>query len=291
MANKYINIKGRLVATDYPLVMGILNVTPDSFHAASRMQTEAEIRSRIETIFGEGGDMIDVGACSTRPGAELVPVEVEKERLRTPLEILKNHYPDKTISVDTYRAEVARWAVGEYGVAIINDISGGIIDPDMFPAVADLQVPYVLMHTSDVPFEMQMHTAYDNLILDIRKNLAEKIYRLRELGLNDIIVDPGFGFGKTVNQNYQILANLDLFSIFDLPILVGLSRKSMLSSLTGGGPEDALNTTVVANVLALLFGANILRVHDVREAVETVKVVQKHQESILIKNEIRCGRK
>ncbi len=268
-----LNIKGNLFSLDRPVVMGILNITPDSFYAGSRKQTEAEIIARIETILEEGGSMIDIGGYSSRPDAAEVSEQEEKERLKMALKLLQRDYPDVVVSVDTFRASVARFAVEEYGAAIINDISGGQLDENMFSTVASLKVPYILMHMRGTPQTMQQCTDYEHLTADILKYFAEKLETLYQMGVNDVIVDPGFGFSKTLEQNYELMSHLSDFRIFGLPLLVGISRKSMIYKLLGGTPMDCLNGTTVLNTYALLNGAHILRVHDVRAAVEAVKIV------------------
>lgn len=271
---KYINVNGSLIDLSTPCVMGILNVTPDSFYEGSRMQTEAEIARRVEQIIGEGAGMIDVGAYSSRPNAENVSPREEMERLRMGLAILRKVQPDAVVSVDTFRADVARMCVEEYGVAIINDIAAGEMDKDMFRAVADLNVPYIMMHMQGTPQNMQQHPRYDNLLKEIFLYFARKVQQLRDLGVKDIILDPGFGFGKTVEHNYELLAHLEEFRVFKLPLLVGVSRKSMIYRLLGTTPQEALNGTTVLDTISLMKGADILRVHDVKEAVETVKIVE-----------------
>lgn len=258
----------------HPQVMGILNVTPDSFYAGSRQQTEKDILGRAARIVEEGASIIDIGAYSSRPNAEHISPEEEMRRLRTGLEIITRHHPDSVVSVDTFRADVARMCVEEYGVAIINDIAAGEMDPLMFQTVARLGVPYIIMHMQGTPQDMQAHPHYDNLLKEVFFYFSEKVQRLRDLGVKDIILDPGFGFGKTLEHNYQLMNHLEEFSLFELPLLVGVSRKSMIYKLLGGTPEDALNGTTVLDTIALLKGANILRVHDVRAAVETVRIVQ-----------------
>lgn len=274
MKEKTLNMKGSLASLSTPWVMGILNVTPDSFYAGSRKQTEAAIEERIQTILAEGGKMIDIGGYSSRPDAAEVTPEEEMERLAFALNILKAHYPDVWVSVDTFRSGIARQCVEEYGVAMINDISGGELDKDMFQTVADLQVPYIMMHMRGTPQTMQQHTDYADLTGDIMRYFAEKVRQLNLMGVNDIILDPGFGFSKTLEQNYELMLHLSEFHLFDLPLLVGISRKSMIYRLLGGTPNDSLNGTSVLHTYALMQGAHILRVHDVREAVETVRIVQ-----------------
>ena len=270
---KYINVNGSLLDLSTPCVMGILNITPDSFYSGSRMQTEAEIAGRVTQIIAEGAHIIDVGAYSSRSNAENVSAKEEMERLRSGLEILFKVQPDAIVSVDTFRADVARMCVEEYGVAIINDIAAGEMDEDMFRTVAQLNVPYIMMHMQGTPQNMQQHPYYDNLLKDIFQYFARKVQQLRDLGVKDMILDPGFGFGKTLEHNYELLSHLEEFRIFELPLLVGVSRKSMIYRLLGTTPQEALNGTTVLDTICLLKGANILRVHDVREAVETVKIV------------------
>ena len=274
LQSKYINVNGFLLDLSSPCVMGILNVTPDSFYAGSRMQTEIDITHRIEQIVGEGAGIIDVGAYSSRPNAENVSPAEEMERLRMGLGILRKVQPDAVVSVDTFRADVARMCVEEYGVAIINDIAAGEMDGDMFRTVADLNVPYIMMHMQGTPQNMQQNPHYDNLLKEVFMYFARKVQQLRDLGVKDIILDPGFGFGKTVEHNYELLAHLEEFRIFELPLLAGVSRKSIIYRLLGTTPQEALNGTTVLDTICLLKGADILRVHDVREAVETVKIVE-----------------
>ena len=274
LSSKYINVNGSLLDLSVPCVMGILNITPDSFYAGSRMQTEAEITARAQQILDEGAGIIDIGAYSSRPNAENVSSHEEMERLRMGLEILRKTQPGAVISVDTFRADVARMCVEEYGVAIINDIAAGEMDADMFRTVAELNVPYIMMHMQGTPQNMQQHPHYDNLLKEVFLYFAQKVQQLRDMGMKDIILDPGFGFGKTVEHNYELLAHLEEFRIFEWPLLVGVSRKSMIYRLLGNTPQDALNGTTVLDTICLLKGADILRVHDVREAVETVKIVE-----------------
>jgi dihydropteroate synthase len=268
------NIQGQLFDLSSPIVMGILNVTPDSFYEGSRNQTEAEITMRVAEIQSQGAKIIDVGAQSTRPTSLLVGEQEEIKRLDFALKIIRKHYPDAIVSVDTFYASVARFCVEEYDVDIINDISGGEIDKGMFDTVADLQVPYILMHMRGMPSTMQQHTDYDHLIQDIFYYFSEKIARLHLLGVKDVILDPGFGFSKNLQQNYELMSHLADFRIFKLPLLVGVSRKSMIYNLLETTPAESLNGTAVLNTYSLLNGANILRVHDIREAVEAIRIVQ-----------------
>ena len=272
---KLLNIKGRLLSLSEPVVMGILNVTPDSFYKESRKQTDKDIDERITAILEEGGSIIDVGAYSSRPDAEDISAEEEMQRLIPVLSRLRNDYPEVTVSVDTFRAGIARCAVEEYGVAIINDISGGELDSEMFSTIAHLQVPYVLMHMRGTPQTMQRHTDYHDMMEEIMLYLAEKVQTLQLMGVNDIILDPGFGFSKTVEQNYELMRAIPEFSVFERPLLVGISRKAMIYNLLGGASDESLNGTSVLNTYALLNGADILRVHDVKAAVEVVKITNK----------------
>lgn len=271
---RYINVNGSLLDLSQPRVMGILNVTPDSFYAGSRTQTEAEIVRRVKQIVSEGAAIIDIGAYSSRPNADNVSVREEMERLRMGLKILFEIQPDAVVSVDTFRADVARMCVEEYGIAIINDIAAGEMDADMFHTVAALNVPYIMMHMQGTPQSMQQHPHYDNLLEEVLLYFARKVQQLRDLGVKDIILDPGFGFGKTIEHNYELLSHLEDFRIFELPLLVGVSRKSMIYRLLDITPQEALNGTTVLDTICLLKGADILRVHDVKEAVETVRIVQ-----------------
>ena len=271
---RYINVNGSLLDLSQPRVMGILNVTPDSFYAGSRTQTEAEIVRRVRQIVSEGAAIIDIGAYSSRPNADNVSSREEMERLRMGLKILIEIQPDAVVSVDTFRADVARMCVEEYGVAIINDIAAGEMDTDMFHTVAALNVPYIMMHMQGTPQSMQQHPHYDNLLKEVFLYFARKVQQLRDLGVKDIILDPGFGFGKTMEHNYELLSHLEEFRIFEEPLLGGGSRKSMIYRLLDITPQEALNGTTVLDTICLLKGADILRVHDVKEAVETVRIVQ-----------------
>ncbi|MFR9166257.1 MAG: dihydropteroate synthase [Dysgonomonas sp.] len=273
MQQNLINIKGELMDLSEPVVMGILNVTPDSFYDKSRKQSEEDIILRVQEITEQGGKIIDIGAQSTSPTSTLISAKEEIERLDFALKAMTTRYPDAVISVDTFYSEVARFCVEEYGVAIINDISGGEIDDKMFDTVAELNVPYILMHMRGMPQTMNSLTDYDNLQKDIFYYFSEKIAKLRLLGVNNIIIDPGFGFSKNLEQNYELMSCLRDFHIFELPLLVGISRKSMIYKLLDISPGESLNGTTVLNTFALLNGANILRVHDVKEATETIKIV------------------
>ena len=271
-----LNIRGKLMSLDTPVVMGILNVTPDSFFAKSRKQDETAISTRIEDIISEGGAFIDVGGYSSRPDAADVTVEEEWERVEPALKMLRDEFSLIPVSIDTFRADIARRAVEEYGVAMINDISGGAIDGKMFETVADLNVPYVLMHMRGTPQTMRQYADYGDVVEDVMMYFAEKVRTLRLSGVNDIIIDPGFGFSKTLDQNYEIMRHLNEFSMMlECPVMVGISRKSMIYNLLDCTAEDSLNGTTVLNSFALFNGADILRVHDVKAAVEAVKIVCK----------------
>ena len=271
----YINANGRLMDLSEPQVMGILNVTPDSFYAGSRSETEKDIIQRLHQIINEGASIIDIGGYSSRPNAEHISAEEEMNRLRNGLEIIRKHSPNAVVSVDTFRADVAKMCVEEYNVAIINDISAGQMDKEMFATIAQLGVPYIIMHMKGTPQDMQVSPQYDHFLKEIFYYFSEKVQKLRDLGVKDIIIDPGFGFGKTLEHNYELMNHLEEFSLFELPLLVGVSRKSMIYKLLGNTPEEALNGTTALHTIALLKGSNILRVHDVKEAVESIKIVQK----------------
>ncbi len=262
-----INIRGRLLDFRRPWIMGILNVTDDSFFAGCRASSEEDVARRVREIRDQRADCIDIGACSTRPGALPVDAELELERLLTAIAIVRREWPDAVISVDTFRAHVARRCI-EAGADIINDISGGTLDPDMFDTVAQLRVPYILMHMRGTPQTMSTLTQYEDVVADVISELACKLRALRERGVCDIIIDPGFGFAKNVEQNYQLLASLDEIRKMGLPVLVGISRKSMICKPLGITPADALPGTIALNSFALLHGASILRVHDVAQAVQ-----------------------
>ena len=270
-----LNLSGRLVSLEKPLVMGIVNVTPDSFFAGSRIDGAKALRERLDTLVREGAALADLGAYSSRSGAEEVSPEEERRRLRPALQILRDEYPDLPVSVDTFRSDVARMAVEEYGVAMINDISGGGLDPAMYRTMAELQVPYILMHMKGDPKTMQQQASYSDVTLEVIDYFAQRVGQLLELGVHDIILDPGFGFSKTTAQNYELLAQLgSLVDAFTQPLLVGVSRKSMIYRPLGITPEEALNGTTVLHALALERGAKILRVHDVRPAVEAVQLYE-----------------
>ena len=267
-----LNLQGRLVTIDRPWVMGIINVTPDSFYSGSRVNDEQTLVARVGQMLADGADVLDIGACSTRPGSQSVDAQGEMERLQWALDIIRRTAPDVIISVDTYRADVARRCVEEWGANIINDISGGTLDEAMFDTVACLQVPYVLMHTRGTPETMASMTDYDDVAADVLEWMARRIDTLRQMGVADVIADPGFGFAKDQEQNYRLLSCLDAFHALDAPLLVGVSRKRMIYTPLECGPDEALNGTTVVNTIALQQGAHILRVHDVKAAAEAVKI-------------------
>lgn len=273
-----LNLRGKLYSLCEPKIMGILNVTPDSFYAESRTSDEEHIAARVQQLMDDGADMIDIGGYSSRSGADDVSPEEEMNRLRRGLRVVRRLYPEVPISVDTFRADVARMCVEEEGADIINDISGGMMDRQMFRTVARLGVPYILMHMQGTPDTMQQAPHYDNLRREVMLYFAERIDRLCQMGAKDIIVDPGFGFGKTLEHNYELFHHLDDFNLFNLPLLVGISRKSMIYKLLDGTPQTSLNGTTVLNTIALMKGVHILRVHDVKEAVEAKRIVMKMKE-------------
>ena len=268
-----INLNGRLIELDSPKVMGILNITTDSFFDGGQYLSEDTILNRATQIIEEGADIIDIGAFSSRPGAELISEEKELEKLIPAIKLILKKHPEALLSIDTCSSSVAEQVLDQ-GVAMINDISGGQLDGQMIPVVSRYQVPYVAMHMPGTPKTMQKNTSYDNLVKDLIyffSNIKESTYKH---GLNDLIIDPGFGFGKTLEQNYELLRKLDLFKILDLPILIGLSRKSMLYKALGIDAKDSLNPTTAAHMIALNKGADILRVHDVKEAKQAIKIFE-----------------
>lgn len=275
MQHKTLNLGGKLTILDQPLVMAIVNATPDSFYAHSRVQSEQDLLARLIQIQSEGADMIDLGAYSTRPNAPEVSEAEERDRLKPALELIRKHMPHMPISVDTFRSEVARWAVGEYGVEMINDVSGGSLDERMYATVSELQVPYVLMHMRGTPQTMQTMTDYADLRMEVIDYFTQRIGQLLELGLHDVVLDLGFGFAKTLEQNYELLAFApEVRQLLERPMLVGLSRKSMIYRLLDTTAEESLNGTTALHAYALATGsADILRVHDVRAAKECVRLI------------------
>lgn len=283
MKTKYyhtINISGRLLDLDVAKVMGVLNVTPDSFHDGCRSFDEYKIERRVAEIVEEGADIIDIGGCSTRPGSQPVSYEEEWERICRALKCIKKINPQIIISVDTWRSEIAKRCVEDYGVNIINDISGGNLDPEMFNVIAELKVPYVLTHMRGNPEIMTKLADYNDVTADVITDLSKKVNELRRKGVNDIIIDPGFGFAKTLEQNFKLLSELDEICRMGIPVMVGISRKSMIYKTLGTTPENSLTGTIVLNSIALEKGASILRVHDVSEAIETVKLINELKKTV-----------
>lgn len=270
----YINIRGKLLDLYVPRVMGIINVTPDSFYKGSRVTGEKEILETAVRMIEEGADILDVGGYSSRPGASVVSSAEEEERVLNAISLINKKLPEAIISIDTFRSEIALKAVSECGAQIINDISGGEADKDMFQVVAKLNVPYIMMHMLGTPETMQDNPVYDDVIADILRWFSKKIVMLHSMGVKDIILDPGFGFGKKANHNFELLQHLEDFAITGLPLLVGVSRKSMIWKTLGITVDEALNGTSVLNAVALLKGADILRVHDVKEAVQTILLME-----------------
>ncbi len=271
---KSINCKGKLIDLADPKVMGILNLTPDSFYDGGKYKSEKDILQQIEKMISEGATFIDIGAYSSRPGAIHISEEEELSRLLPVLELILQNFPNLLISIDTFRSNVAKIVI-ETGACMINDISAGNLDDNMFKTIASLQVPYIIMHMKGNPKNMQTNVDYNNLINDIIYYFSKKINELRALNINDVIIDVGFGFSKTIDQNYELLSNLNLFKNLELPILTGVSRKSMLYKFLNITSNEALNATSIANTIALQQGSNILRVHDVKEAIETIKIIEK----------------
>jgi dihydropteroate synthase len=270
---KTINCLGKLIDLSSPKVMGILNITPDSFFDGGKYNTETAIIHQVDKMLTEGATFIDVGAYSSRPGAQHISEDEEKERILPVINLLVREFPNILISIDTFRSKVAASCI-ENGCCIINDISAGNMDKNMFDTVAKFQVPYIMMHMKGTPENMHINPDYDDVVRDILHYFSKKITELRSKGVNDVIADVGFGFGKTIDHNYQLLSHLELFTSLDIPLLVGLSRKSMLFKPLKITQVDALNATTSANTVALLKGANILRVHDVKEAIEAIKIVE-----------------
>jgi len=271
---KSINCKGKLIDLETPKVMGILNLTPDSFYDGGKYKKERDILQGIEKMLVDGATFIDIGAYSSRPGASHVSQEEERSRLMPTLQTILKEFDDILLSVDTFRSQIAKESA-EIGASMINDISAGSLDPEMFETIALLQVPYVIMHMKGTPQTMQQNTGYDNLVKEVIHYFSEKVFALRKLGVNDIVIDPGYGFSKTLEQNYEMLGRSELLNILELPVLTGLSRKSMLYKVLGTGPENALAASVAAQSIALMKGTNILRVHDVKEAVQAIQIVEK----------------
>ena len=268
-----LNCGGKLLSLETPIVMGILNVTPDSFYDGGKHDTNSAILSNTKKMIAEGATIIDVGGMSSRPGAKIIPLNEELARVLPTIEIIRTQYPETIISIDTVRAEVAKQAI-KAGATIINDISAGRIDPQMYTTVAELDVPYILMHMKGQPENMQQSPSYTDIVLDVLDFFISEVGKLRKLGVKDLIIDPGFGFGKTLEHNYQLLKKLHVFQILGLPILTGISRKSMIYKLLDLPPEAALNGTTALHMIALQQGSKILRAHDVKEAMEVIRLWQ-----------------
>ena len=273
--NFSLNLGGRLVDLSTPAIMGIINATPDSFYQGSRVLEPAVAAEMAREMNEQGAEILDVGAVSSRPGAEEVTAEEELNRLSPVVEAVRTALPGCAISIDTCRSTVAKAMYQHFRIDMVNDISAGRMDPLMFSTMADLNIPYVMMHMQGTPQDMQKEPVYDNVVDDILQFFGQRLHKLRRLGVNDVVIDPGFGFGKTLEQNYQLLFGLDAFRILELPVMVGISRKSMIYKVLETEPGQALNGTTAAHMAALLGGASILRAHDVREAVETVKIFQR----------------
>ena len=273
-----VQIHGKIFDLSVPRVMGVINLTPDSFYEGSRLLDSEAISKRIEQFITDGADFIDIGAYSSRPGARHIDEKEELTRLEPTLKLLMNQFPEVIVSLDTFRSSIVKVAIEKYGVSLINDISAGEFDKEMLKTVSSMQVPYIMMHMKGTPQNMQENPFYDNLMKDLIDFFAKRVLAARESGIKDIIIDPGFGFGKTLDHNYQLLQNLDILKIVDCPILVGLSRKSMIYRYLNVQAEDALTGSVALNTIAILKGANILRVHDVKETVQAVKLYTKMQE-------------
>jgi dihydropteroate synthase len=271
-----INCQGKLIDLSTPIVMGILNVSMDSFYDGGKFLDEKSVIEQVKKMLNEGATIIDVGAASSRPGSDIIPEDIEIERIKKSMGWIKKHFPNAIISVDSWRASVAQVGLDQ-GASMINDISGGDLDPKMFDTMAKFNVPFVIMHMQGTPQNMQINPTYDHVTQEVLLNLQGKIQQLRLLGINDIIVDPGFGFGKNLEHNYSLLKQLSTLKMLDCPLLVGLSRKSMVNKVLGTKASEALNGTTVLNTIALLNGTNILRVHDVKEAVEAIKIVEQYK--------------
>ena len=269
-----INVGGELIHFSQPVVVGIVNVTPDSFYDGGKLEDKKVLLSLVEKMINDGATIIDIGGISTRPGAEMTSTKTELDRLLPAVKAVRKKFPDIPISIDTFRSWVAVRVIEEIGPIIVNDISGGTLDTTMFETVAKLEVPYILTHIQGTPLTMQEDPQYEDIIKDISNYFGEKVKRLTKLGVKDIIIDPGFGFGKTKEHNFELLNRLDSFKVFQLPVMVGLSRKSIVCKTLNLKPEEALNGTSVVNTLALMGGADILRVHDVKEAVEAIRIFE-----------------
>lgn len=275
-----INLGEYLLDLSIPSVMGVINLTPDSFYDGGTLTNEVEMLERVEMMVAEGASIIDVGAVSTRPGADIISLKDELDRLLPAVVSIRKYFPEVALSIDTYRSWVAVRVIDEVGPVIVNDISGGSLDSKMFECIAQMQVPYILTHIQGTPLNMQENPVYQDVVREVSNTLSDGVRKLTKHGVTDILIDPGFGFGKNIMHNYQMLNRLDSLKVFQLPVVIGLSRKSMISRVLECGPEDALNGTTVANTMALLGGADILRVHDVKEAVEAVRIFLQLKETI-----------
>ncbi len=273
-----LNFRGKLMSLAEPKIMGIVNVTPDSFYAESRKPSKHEAIAQADKLLNEGADILDIGAYSSRPGAEEINENEELQRLEPVIEQVRIKHPDAIISVDTFRSGIAKKMLNEYDVDMINDISAGVLDPEMIHVVAEHQVPYVMMHMKGAPRTMQKHVSYKNVVKEVMLYFAKKIDQCKKVGIHDVIIDPGFGFGKNIEHNFQLLRQLKNFEIFELPLLVGVSRKSMIYKTISQLPEEAITGTTVLHTIALQKGASMLRVHDVKEARETIQIMKKYNE-------------
>ena len=276
-----ISIGDEIIDFTLPIAMGVVNVTPDSFYDGGKMQDEKVLLSSVEKMVEEGVSILDVGAVSTKPGAELISTKIELERLLPAVHAIRKNFPQIPISIDTFRSWVAVRVIDEIGPILVNDISGGTLDSKMFEKIGKLDVPYILSHIQGTPKDMQEDPRYDDVIKEISGYFSDKVKRLTKFGVKNIILDPGFGFGKNLNHNFELLNRLDSFKVFQLPVMVGLSRKSMIWKALEITPETALNGTTVANTMALMGGADILRVHDVKEAVEAIKIFSEVKATII----------
>ncbi len=276
---KSLRFREQLFFLESPIIMGIINITPDSFYSGSRVQNIDNFLAKIQQMLNDGATIIDIGAASTRPGAEIINSQDEMKRLEPFVELLYKAFPNTWFSIDTYNADTAKWCVEKYGFYMINDISAYSIDNNMFQTILQLNVPYVLMHMKGNPQNMQQQTNYQNVVAEVLRFLGEKKFELTSNGLNDVIIDPGFGFGKTIQQNYQLLKHLQDFEVLECPILVGLSRKSMIYKTLQLTPEESLIGSTVLHTLALLNHADIIRTHDVKETVQTIKLIETYIKS------------
>ncbi len=275
-----ISLGGEVIDLTNPCVMGVINVTPDSFYNGSTLQTEIEVLEKVEQMVEEGAAIIDVGSISTRPGAELISTKEELSRLIPAITAIRRHFPEIPLSVDTFRSWVAMRVIEEVGPVIVNDISGGSLDSNMFETIGRLQVPYILTHIQGTPADMQENPYYQDVVREVSAELSDGVRRLNKYGVSDVLIDPGFGFGKNLTHNYQLLNRLDSLKVFQLPVVVGISRKSMIWKVLDTSPDEALNGTTVMNTMALLGGADVLRVHDVKPAVETLRLFLQLKESL-----------